>query len=100
MFLQNAIVGRVTHQVVPFVRISPHVIEFFRVIGIVDVAPVLGADSVIVVIVRSNSGSYSRGEGVLQLRRQAETLESLLPGQAAELNQCGVYVKQFRGPAA
>src|SRR5262245_26865166 len=63
-------VGRVAGQVRPFVGIGPTVVELLGAVGVADVAPVFGANGVVVLVVRGDRRPEARGVRVLHLRRK------------------------------
>ena len=54
---------RISHDVCPFVRVFPHVVQFFRAVGIVNVAPMLTAHAVIVLIYENGKANWE-GEDI------------------------------------
>ena len=75
MFRDHFFVSRFANEIGPFIGILLHVIEFFRSIGVADVAPVLGSHAVIVMIVGCDGGAVTFACGVFKLRHEAETFE-------------------------
>ena len=61
MFLDDFGVLGVLSEIFPLVGILAHVVEFLGTIGVLDEAPVLGSDAVVVVIVGSDGGPLARG---------------------------------------
>ena len=91
---------RVQREVRPLVRVPAQVVEFLRAVGVVDVAPVLGAHRMVVLIVRRDGGPRARGFRVLQLRREAVAFDSLARRQVAEFEQRRINVEQLHGLTA
>ena len=66
LFFLVGVLG-VVGEVGPLVGVFFHVVEFFGAVGVLDVAPVLGADPVIVVVVRGEGRTGPRLLGVAEL---------------------------------
>ena len=54
-------------EVLPFVGIGEFVVEFLAAVGIADVAPPIGADGVVALVVAGDGGPFAFGGGILEL---------------------------------
>ena len=63
-------------QVGPFVGVGAVVIQFLRAVGVTDVAPSVGANAVVALVVRRNRRPGALRRRVFQLRQEALTFES------------------------
>lgn len=96
----NVFEAGLADEVGPFVGVLDHVVEFFAAVGVANVAPVFGADAVVVVVVGGDGGSVSFGGGVFELREETEAFEVRGGGIAGEDAEGGVDVEEFGGLAA
>src|ERR1039458_1435831 len=79
-------------QVGPFVGVGAVVIQFLRAVGVTDVAPSVGANAVVALVVRRNRRSGALRRRVFQLRQEAVTFESGPDRQVAEFDQGRVKI--------
>ena len=70
-------VFRIIGEVVPFVWIFTHVVQFFATIGVLYVAPILAANTVVVMVVRGYGWPLSLGFCIHQLRSQTASVEPI-----------------------
>jgi len=75
VFGDDFFVAGFANEVVPLIGILFHVVEFFAAIGVADVAPVLGADAMVVMIVSGDGRALAFGFGVFELRHEADALK-------------------------
>ena len=91
---------RIFGEVVPLVEIGFFVVEFFTTVSVADVAPVLGSDGVVALVVGGDGGPFARCAGVFELRHEAVTFQVSPRGSAGEFEQGGEDIEKLRRAAA
>ena len=84
-------------EVGPLVGIVLMVVEFFAAVGVLDVAPAFGADSVVALVVGGDGGAGAGGLGIFELGKEADAFEVVARGEAAEFDEGGIEIKEFGG---
>ena len=87
-------------EVGPLVGVLLHVVEFLAAVGIADVAPVVGADGVIALIVGGDGGPLAGCAGILELGHEAVAFEVGARGHLGEREQRGKNVEQLHRAVA
>ena len=82
-------------EIVPFIRVLAHIIEFLISICVLDEAPVLATDAVIIVVMGGDGGPLAVGIGILELWHKAVSLELAVCREVAEFGEGRVDIKQF-----
>ena len=84
----------------PFVGIGLVVVEFFSAVGVADIAPALGPNGVVALVMAGDGGPTPRRIGTFELGNEAETFEIGAGRESSELDEGGIEVEQFGGTGA
>ena len=85
---------RILRQIVPFMRIVPMIVQFFRTISITDITPPFATHRVISWTEGRDCGLCSGCLCVGELRSQGDSFVTRIGGETAKIEQRGVDVNQ------
>ena len=100
MFTKDFFVAGTTGEVCPLVRILDHVVEFLGAIGVVNITPVLGTNTVIALVVRSDGRTPAGSVGIFELGQETDSFKSVFGFEPTQIDECGIHIEQFGRPFA